>query len=542
MRDFDGDGWMDLYVTRVNLPNLLFRNKGDGTFEEVGAAAGVDLHSTSAGCIWADIDNDGDQDLYVLTFETRNYLYINDGTGHFQEQAKARQVDLERTLAEHVSTSAAFGDVDNDGDLDLLTTAWQTGPGKGNDTQTRLFINDGQGHFSDNTANAGLTAPTSGFTPAFVDVDLDGWQDILIAGDFGSSLYYHNQGNGVFIDQTEAAGVGTVENGMGASVLDIDNDGDPDWFVSAIFDLDECENTAGCAWGFTGNRLYLNDGQGHFQAIDKLAIRHTSKFTMAVDFSDIDRDGDLDFLLIDMLAQDHQRRMQQMGTDSQQIPAVIGKFDDRPQIKRNTLFLNRGDNTYAEIGQFSGVHATEWTWSTLFLDVDLDGYEDILLTNGQLHDFEDADTNNRVQSLALFGHDYRKLTSLYPNYLTANIAFRNKGDLTFENVSEQWGFTVPDVSWGMALADFDNDGDLDIAINRLDKPAGIYRNESNAPRVAVRLKGLPVNSQGVGAKIRVLGGPVPQSKEVICGGTYLSGSDHRQQSTQPPFHLPILKM
>jgi glycosyltransferase A (GT-A) superfamily protein (DUF2064 family) len=97
--DFDGDGWMDLYVTRINLPNLLFRNKGDGTFEEMGAAAGVDLLSATAGCIWADIDNDGDQDLYVLTFETRNYLYINDGAGHFQEQAKERQVDLEGGMA-----------------------------------------------------------------------------------------------------------------------------------------------------------------------------------------------------------------------------------------------------------------------------------------------------------------------------------------------------------------------------------------------------------------------------------------------------------
>jgi len=360
--DFDGDGWMDLYVTRINLPNLLFRNRGDGTFEEVGAAAGVDLDSYSAGCVWADIDNDGDQDLYVLTFETRNYLYINDGTGHFQEQAKERQVDLERDLAEHVGTSAAFGDVDNDGDLDLLATAWQTGSFSHDNTQTRLFINDGQGSFSDNTANAGLTAPISGFTPAFVDVDLDGWQDILIAGDFGTSLYYHNQGKGVFLDQTEAAGVGTIDNGMGASVMDIDNDGDPDWFVSAIFDEDECEETAGCGWGFTGNRLFLNDGQGHFEdGTDSWGVRDGG-WGWGASSLDFDNDGDVDLVLANGI--------EMSGTTAED------KFND------STLRLwQNNDETMTDISTEAGVFAIGSTRGVVVFDYDKDGDQDFYVVH-----------------------------------------------------------------------------------------------------------------------------------------------------------------
>ncbi len=507
--DIDGDDLVDVYFACLDGPNVLYKNLGDWKFKDVTQQAGVACPNRfSNGATFADIDGDGDLDLLVTALGGPNACFLNNGKGKFTEVTES--VGL---TSNQGSTSIALADIDGDGDLDLYMTNF-----KKKSVEYLYPPHERAPHRV--TKRVGKTFQV---VPKFKEhyrVEMIADRPVLLENPEPDFLYL-NDGtghfkrvsftDGRFLDETGKPSSEPRDWGLLARFQDMDNDGDPDIYV--------------CNDYWSPDRIWINDGQGHFQAIDKLAIRHTSKFTMAVDFSDIDRDGDLDFLLIDMLAQDHQRRMQQMGTDSQQIPAVIGKFDDRPQIKRNTLFLNRGDNTYAEIGQFSGVHATEWTWSTLFLDVDLDGYEDILATNGQLHDFEDSDTNNRVQKLALLGRDYRKLSTLYPNYLTANIAFRNKGDLTFENVSEQWGFTVPDVSWGMALADFDNDGDLDIATNRLDKPAGIYRNESNAPRVAVRLKGLPVNSQGVGAKIRLLGGPVLQSKEVICGGTYLSGSD-----------------
>ena len=293
---------------------------------------------------------------------------------------------------------------------------------------------------------------------------------------------------------------------------DLDNDGDPDIYV--------------CNDYKSPDRIWINDGRGYFKFIDSLSIRHTSKFTMSADFSDIDRDGDLDFMLADMLPRDHDRMLMQKGTgDRWQDPRLIGNFNSRPQIKRNTLFLNRGDNTYSEIVRFSGVSATDWTWSLLFFDMDLDGYEDMLVSNGQLFDFEDTDTNYRISRLTQLGNDYRQMVSLYPKYLTSNVAFRNLGNLRFEDKSSEWGFTSVDISHGMALGDLDNDGDLDVVMNRLNDPAAIYRNDSNAPRIAVRLRGDSPNTQGIGSKVKLLGGPVDQMKEVISGGSYLSGSD-----------------
>ncbi|MFQ5631380.1 MAG: FG-GAP-like repeat-containing protein, partial [bacterium] len=194
--------------------------------------------------------------------------------------------------------------------------------------------------------------------------------------------------------------------------------------------------------------------------------------------------------------------------------------------------------TYAEIAQYSGIEASEWSWSNLFVDVDLDGYEDVLVATGHYYDAQDFDAMNEADSRIKFSAMAIKMSSktpdeknklntilLYPKLELPNIAFRNRGDLTFEEVGQNWGFNSVDISHGMALGDLDNDGDLDVVMNRLNTPAAIYRNESSTPRIAVRLKGLSPNTQGIGAKIRVLGGPVPQSKEAISAGTYLSSSD-----------------
>ncbi|MFQ5675761.1 MAG: FG-GAP-like repeat-containing protein, partial [bacterium] len=484
-------------------------NLGNWKFKDITERAGVACPNRfSNGVTFADIDGDSDLDLLVTALGGPNACFLNDGTGKFTEVTESVGLKSDKG-----STSIALADIDGDADLDIYMTNFKPKSVESIYPPHELRPN----------RVARKVGDSYEIVPKFKEhyrIEKIGDQPVLLENPDPDFLYL-NDGTGhfrlasltdsTFLNEKGQPLTEIRDWGLLARLQDMDNDGDPDIYV--------------CDDYWSPDRTWINDGKGRFRAIDKFAIRHTSKFTMAMDLSDIDRDGDLDFMLIDMLSQDHQRRMRQLGPERQQAPTQIGHFADRPQLKRNTLFLNRGDNTYTEIGQISGVQATEWTWSIRFIDVDLDGYEDIIATNGQQHDFEDADTNDRVEKLALFGQDPRQLVTLYPDYPTPNVAFRNNGDLTFDDVSQQWGFTEPDIAWGMAFADFDNDGDLDIATNRLHQAAGIYRNETSAPRISVRLRGDSPNTQGIGAKIKVINGKFEQQKEVISGGTYLSGSD-----------------
>jgi hypothetical protein len=195
-------------------------------------------------------------------------------------------------------------------------------------------------------------------------------------------------------------------------------------------------------------------------------------------------------------------------------------------MQRNTLQLNRGDGTFAEVARFAGVSGSGWSWSTVFLDVDLDGWEDILIGTGHMWDVMDGDTQHRLLN-QLGQTDWRRMLFSYPPLKLPNVAFRNRGDLTFEDVSKKWRFDLgDDISNGMALADLDGDGDLDVVINRLDQPAAVLRNDATAPRIAVRLRGTAPNTAGIGSRVRVLGGPVTlQQREMVAGGLYLSSSD-----------------
>ncbi|MCX8107696.1 MAG: FG-GAP-like repeat-containing protein, partial [Verrucomicrobiae bacterium] len=190
-------------------------------------------------------------------------------------------------------------------------------------------------------------------------------------------------------------------------------------------------------------------------------------------------------------------------------------------------FWNRGDGTYAEIANFAGVAATDWTWHPAFLDVDLDGFEDLLIVNGMLHDVQDRDVLAKIQSLGPQQPEQARTNLLlYPPFLTPNFACRNKGNLTFENMSKEWGFDSHQISQGMAFADFDRDGDMDIVINCLNDLPLLLRNDAGMPRVAVRLKGKPPNTHGIGAIVIVKGGAVPvQSQEILSGGRYLSSDE-----------------
>jgi hypothetical protein len=275
------------------------------------------------------------------------------------------------------------------------------------------------------------------------------------------------------------------------------------------------------------DRIWINDGGGAFQAIEPMVMRNMSMSSMSIDFADINRDQAEDFFVVDMLSRDHSRRHRQRANVTKGLDQPIGRIDYRPEVPRNTLYLNRGDGTYAEIAQLSGLEASEWSWSTLFLDVDLDGYEDVLITNGHGHDVLDADVlrelANQGQETSL--EDRVQNLRRFPPLHTANLAFHNRGQAEFVERGTEWGWDTVGISHGMATADLDRDGDLDLVVNHYNTAAGLYRNESAASRVVVRLAGQPPNVQGIGARITIEGGPVLQQQAVIGGGRYLSGDD-----------------
>ena len=511
--DVDGDGRCDLFFCGMGRC-ALYRNLGNWKFEDITEAAGVACAGQdSTGAVFADVDGDGYLDLIVNSLGNGVRLFKNDGHGHF------REVTREAGLASKAGgTSLALADVDGDGTLDLYVVNYRT----------TTLMDQPKTRFTIETVNGkpvvayvnGVSATTPEFTNRF---ELTPSGEVLELGE--PDVLYLNDGHGHFKPMAWTDGHFLDEDGrplteaprdwgLTAQFHDLNGDGAPDLYV--------------CNDLWSPDRIWINDGHGHFRAIPRLAVRTTSTFSMGVDFGDLNRDGHVDFMVVDMLATSHRDRHIQVS-QTQPIPETIGVFDNRPQVWRNTLQLNRGDATFAEIAFYAGVEASNWSWMPLFLDVDLDGYEDILIPNGQMRDFQNVDMQNRINAAKaarpLTADDIIGMVKMFPAFQTPCIAFRNRGDLTFEDASDAWGFNAVGVSQGTALADLDGDGDLDVIVNRLNDGPGLFRNDTTAPRLAVRLKGLPGNTQGIGAKIVIRGGPVEQSQEVISGGHYLSGAD-----------------
>jgi hypothetical protein len=510
-------------------------------------ATDVQLLSGS-GVALGDFDGDGLCDIYLCSLAGRNALYRNLGGWKFEEVAEAAGV----VCPGQISRGACFADVNGDGALDLLVTAKAGG--------TRLFLNKGKGTFQEVTPRSGLFTNTGSTSMALADVDGNGTLDLYVAN-FGTEMLLHQGGK---IAMRNINGRPTVVGRMARKIKVIDGKlvefGEPDvlylndgqghftpvpWERGAF--LDEAGQPVETPWDFgltvqmrdlngdgwpdiyvcndfqTPDRIWINDGHGRFRAIATTAVRKSSFAAMGVDFADLTRDGHMDGLVIEMLARDPALRLRQISADPPG-PPVLGGLNRRPQTGRNTLLRNRGDGTFAEIAEYAGLAASDWSWSPVFLDVDLDGYEDVLIANGSTYDLMALDEATRQ-----VGMDPRaggRLATQFPRSATPNCAFRNNGNLTFADRSRQWGFDSPAACTAMAVADLDGDGDLDVVVNCLNGNALLYRNESNAPRVAVRLKGLPPNTRGIGALIVVRGGAVPfQSQEMICAGRFLSGDD-----------------
>ena len=523
--DINGDGLPDLFVCGMEKPNALYLNRGNWKFENITELAGVACEGWRLnGALFSDVDGDRDLDLILTSVrDTRNFLFLNDGLGNFTESLNIGWVYNQRAG----SVGSSMADVDGDGDLDLYVTSHlNRTPGEilGPKEMERIH------QLGEAARRTGRPMPDEWLeiysvrkvpiTPTFnkLVTDVSHMQDHLYLNDGRGRFRVVTDNDQRFRDAQGRPMPMPKDPSHEAAFRDVDGDGDPDLYVCADFD-----------WA---DRFWRNDGRGNFTLIDPIALRRTSQFSMGIDFTDLNRDGHVDFITADMLSRSHKRRKTQMGF-MQATDVAIGLIRNRPQIMQNTLHLSRGDGTWTEIAQFAGVKASEWSWGLAFTDVDLDGYEDLIVATGMIRDFMDADATSEIENAIKEKTTINALlkSTIYPTLPTRNIAYRNRGDMTFEFMyAKDWGFDAKAVSGGLAQADFDGDGDLDLIFNNIE-PLEIYRNESNAPRVAVRLIGQPGNLQAIGAKVRLLGGPgnsnglAPMEQEIHSGGGYASGSD-----------------
>ena len=512
--DVTGDGLPDLYFCGLDGPNALYRNLGQGRFEDITAAAGVACtDQASTGAAFADLDGDGHLDLLVTGLFRGVRLFLNEGTGRFREATAGS--GLESTAA---STSLALADVDGDGLLDLYVVNYR------NDTLRDLpgtsftfgVTNGVRQLLTVNGRSAAAPDLAGRFTFDEAGGVLENGEPDTLFRNLGQARFEAIPWTGGAFRDERGRPVETPHDwGLSAMFRDLNRDGAPDLYVCNDFQ--------------SPDRIWINDGNGRFQAIVRSAIRETSLFSMGVDFADIDRDGHDDLFVADMLSREHVRRqVQVMGTTAMS-QSRLGD-GARPQVPRNTLFRNRGDVTFAEIARLAGVEASDWTWSAIFLDVDLDGFEDLLTSTGHGRDAQDADAARDVERLLeqrrLGPRDQLRARSRFPRLDTPNYAFRNRRDWSFEEVGGAWGFDSRRITHGMALVDLDQDGDLDVVANCLNDAPLILRNDAAAPRIAVRLRGWPPNTRGIGARIHVRAPGLPdQSQEMIAGGRYLSSDE-----------------
>jgi len=435
--DFDRDGRLDLFVVSKNGPCALYRQVAPFKFVDIAHAAGVACDaepSSNNGATVVDINQDGWPDIYLCRYDQPNLLFVNNGDGTFTERAHEYGLDIK-----DASVHALFADYDRDGFLDcyLVTNVLDFAKSP-QGRRDYLLHNNGNGTFTDVSAKAGIWGLTQGHTALWVDINHDGWPDIYVANDFE-----------------------------------------------------------------TPDRLYLNKGDGTFVDVVDERLPHVTYFSMGADAGDLNNDGLVDFLISDMRDRTHAQfmaGMEEIGRglwEMERVPELI------PQYMWNAVYLNTGTDHFAEIAHLTGMDSTGWTWSPRFGDLDNDGRLDVFFTGGMIRNFIDPDLVDR-QNVAPSLLARAAVWKNSPPRRETTLAYRNLGDLRFADVSKGWGLDHDGTSFGCALVDLDGDGALDLVFTNYDAPPTVIRNHATGGHsVLIKLAGRPPNRDGIGAELRL---------------------------------------
>ena len=490
--DLDGDGLDDIFLAGNQVNNTLYLNRGKLKFEDITQASGIgkpDSLLWSSGVSLVDLNLDGRLDVYVCntfyrdSLHRRNLLYINKGNGddgipRFEEEAAAYGI-----ADDSYSSHAQFFDYDNDGDLDLFIGVNRI---EGiNPSQFRPLEDDG-------------TSMS---------------RDRLYRSDWNDSL-----GRPHFTNVSEQAGI--VHHGYSHSTLihDFNKDGWMDIYVANDF--------------FSNDLVYINNQDGTFTNRAGDIFKHFSLSSMGSDLADINNDGELDLFTTEMQPYYNKRKKLFQGPSSYDKEIFTRQYNYEYQYARNTLQIANGTDpqtglpVFSETGIFAGIQETDWSWAPLFADYDNDGWQDLIITNGFPKDVTDRDFGDfRVTANRLVSKE--QLIAAIPEIKIPNFAFKNNGNLTFEDVTEAWGLNFGTFSNGAAYGDLDLDGDLDLVINNLNDKALLLENHSTElyPEqhyLRIRLKGTELNPAGYGSLVSVYQGGHVQKLRLLSGRGYLS--------------------
>jgi enediyne biosynthesis protein E4 len=491
--DFNNDGKIDVFFAGNQVPNRLYLNMGNLQFKDVTTEAHIPADGGwSTGVSVVDINNDGLMDIYICrvgnheTLHSHNQLLIcqgidKNGVPFYKDEAKEYGLDFSG-----FSTQAVFFDYDGDGDLDMYLL------------NHSIHQN---GTFGPRMDRLAATNPLSG--------------DHL----------FRNDGNNKFTDVTKESGIhsSVIGYGLGISVSDIDLDGYPDLYIGNDFH----EN----------DYLYINQHNGTFKEELNDHIMHTSQFTMGVDVADINNDAYPEIITMDMLPSDPYILKRSEGEDDYETFYTKIGLGYNYQYTRNNLQLNRRNGTFSEIGLYSGVYASDWSWSPLFFDFDNDGNKDLFISNGipkRLNDMDyinfisNEDLQDKMRSTGLDEKDIN-IIDRFPQIKIPNRFFKNGPEMKFTDVGSSVEDNPDTYSNGAVYADFDNDGDLDVLVNNIEDPALLYENKSNDKKdkafVEIKLKGPDKNINALGAKVVIFanGGIRTYEKYPVRG--FLSSSE-----------------